>query len=57
MLCRAPLLLVATGEHTAGRDRLQRLLCDAERAFGPYHPLPAELRRVRERQRRLGPRS
>ncbi|MFJ5079707.1 protein kinase [Streptomyces sp. NPDC088553] len=54
---RIALLLVATGEHTAGRDQLQRLLFDAERAFGPYHPLPAELRRVLEHQRQLGPRS
>ncbi|MEU7703483.1 serine/threonine-protein kinase [Streptomyces sp. NPDC039028] len=54
---RIALLLVATGEHTAGRGQLQRLLFDAERAFGPYHPLPADLRRVLEHQSRLGPRS
>ncbi|MEU2078241.1 protein kinase [Streptomyces sp. NPDC013489] len=54
---RIALLLVATGEHTAGQDQLQRLLFDAERAFGPYHPLPADLRRVLEHQRQLGPRS
>ncbi|MFE6786257.1 protein kinase [Streptomyces sp. NPDC057680] len=54
---RVALLLVATGEHAAGQDQLQRLLFDAERAFGPYHPLPADLRRVLEHQRQLGPRS
>ncbi|MCB8906263.1 MULTISPECIES: serine/threonine-protein kinase [unclassified Streptomyces] len=54
---RIALLLVATGEHAAGQDLLQRLLFDAERAFGPYHPLPAELRRVLEHQRQLGPHS
>ncbi|MFE5945211.1 protein kinase [Streptomyces sp. NPDC056480] len=54
---RIALLLVATGEHAAGQEQLQRLLFDAERAFGPYHPLPADLRRVLEHQRQLGPRS
>ncbi|MFB7835444.1 protein kinase [Streptomyces sp. NPDC056056] len=54
---RIALLLVATGKHAAGQDQLQRLLFDAERAFGPYHPLPADLRRVLEHQRQLGPRS
>ncbi|OKJ52265.1 protein kinase [Streptomyces sp. CB02009] len=54
---RIALLLVATGEHAAGQDQLQRLLFDAERAFGPYHPLPADLRRVLEHQRQLGSRS
>ncbi|MCX4981345.1 serine/threonine-protein kinase [Streptomyces sp. NBC_00572] len=54
---RIALLLVATGEHAAGQDQLQRLLFDAERAYGPYHPLPAELRRALEHQRQLGPRS
>ncbi|MER6100067.1 protein kinase [Streptomyces sp. NPDC001728] len=54
---RTGLLLVATGEHGEGQDQLQRLLFDAERAYGPYHPLPVELRRVLEHQRQLGPRS
>ncbi|MFJ8662203.1 protein kinase [Streptomyces sp. NPDC093795] len=54
---RIGLLLVATGEHAAGQDQLQRLLYDAERAYGPYHPLPVELRRALEHQRQLGPRS
>ncbi|WP_435969693.1 protein kinase domain-containing protein [Streptomyces sp. Qhu_M48] len=53
---RIGLLLVATGEHLAGQDQLQRLLFDAERAYGPYHPLPVELRRVLTHQRQLGPR-
>ncbi|MFF1509136.1 protein kinase [Streptomyces sp. NPDC058326] len=54
---RIGLLLVAAGEHAAGQDQLQRLLLDAERAYGPYHPLPVDLRRVLEHQRQLGPRS
>ncbi|MFH9726768.1 protein kinase [Streptomyces sp. NPDC017254] len=54
---RIALLLVATGEYAAGQDQLQRLLFDAERAYGPYHPLPVDLRRVLEHQRQLGRRS
>ncbi|MER5312918.1 serine/threonine-protein kinase [Streptomyces sp. NPDC002773] len=54
---RIGLLLVATGEHAAGQDQLQRLLYDAERAYGPYHPLPVDLRRALEHQRQPGPRS
>ncbi|MFB7588241.1 protein kinase [Streptomyces sp. NPDC056169] len=54
---RTGLLHLATGEHTAGQAELQRLLFDAERAYGPYHPLPADLRRALEHQRQLGPRS
>lgn len=54
---RIALLLVAAGEHAAGQGQLQRLLFDAERAFGPYHPLATDLRRVLGRQRRLGQRS
>ncbi|MFF5639680.1 protein kinase [Streptomyces sp. NPDC012825] len=53
---RIGLLLLAAGEHAAGRDQLQRLLFDAERAYGPYHPLPGELRRALEHQRMMGPR-
>ncbi|MGW0121112.1 protein kinase domain-containing protein [Streptomyces sp. NPDC003327] len=53
---RIALLLVAAGEHTAGQAQLQRLLLDAERAYGPYHPLPGDLRRVLDHQRQLGPR-
>ncbi|MFF5714916.1 protein kinase [Streptomyces sp. NPDC012756] len=52
---RMGLLLLATGEHTAGQEELQRLLFDAERAYGPYHPLPVDLRRALDHQRRLGP--
>ncbi|KQX11841.1 protein kinase [Streptomyces sp. Root431] len=54
---RTGLLHLATGEHAAGQAELQRLLFDAERAYGPYHPLPVDLRRALERQRQLGPRS
>ncbi|MER7949015.1 serine/threonine-protein kinase [Streptomyces sp. NPDC096079] len=53
---RIGLLLLAAGEHAAGRDELQRLLFDAERAYGPYHALPVELRRALDHQRQLGPR-
>ncbi|MGW6394259.1 protein kinase domain-containing protein [Streptomyces sp. NPDC055103] len=53
---RVGLLHLATGEHAAGQAELQRLLFDAERAYGPYHPLPVDLRRALERQRQLGPR-
>ncbi|MEU5715501.1 protein kinase [Streptomyces sp. NPDC020403] len=38
-------LLLAVGDHTAGRAQLEALLYDTERAYGPHHPLPAELRR------------
>lgn len=51
---RIGLLPVATGEHTAGQDQLRRRPFDAERAYGPYHPLPGDLRRALEHQRRLG---
>ncbi|WP_405854123.1 serine/threonine-protein kinase [Streptomyces sp. NBC_00090] len=54
---RIGLLHLATGEHAAGQEQLQRLLFDAERAYGPYHPLPVELRRALEHQRQLGQRS
>ncbi|MEU5219108.1 serine/threonine-protein kinase [Streptomyces sp. NPDC020807] len=53
---RIGLLHLATGEHATGQAELQRLLFDAERAYGPYHPLPAELRRALEHQRQLGQR-
>ncbi|MFF0426037.1 protein kinase [Streptomyces sp. NPDC021012] len=51
---RIGLLLLAAGEHTAGQDELQRLLFDAERAYGPYHALPVDLRRSLDHQRQLG---
>nr|WP_272918921.1 serine/threonine-protein kinase [Streptomyces sp. YIM 132580] len=38
-------LLLAVGDHRAGRAQLQALLYDAERTYGPHHPLPADLRR------------
>ncbi|MYR95849.1 protein kinase [Streptomyces sp. SID8374] len=38
-------LLLAVGDHTAGRAQLQALLYDAERTYGPHHPLPVDLRR------------
>ncbi|MGW5780493.1 protein kinase domain-containing protein [Streptomyces sp. NPDC003863] len=53
---RIGLLLLAAGEHTAGQEELQRLLFDAERVYGPYHPLPVDLRRALDHQRQLGPR-
>ncbi|MFC9247146.1 protein kinase [Streptomyces sp. NPDC057136] len=43
-------LLLAVGDHAAGRGQLQTLLYDAERAYGPHHPLPVELRRQLEHQ-------
>ncbi|QNE76906.1 protein kinase [Streptomyces finlayi] len=44
-------LLLAVGDHAAGRGQLQTLLYDAERVYGPHHPLPVELRRQLEHQR------
>uniref|UniRef100_A0AAU3H023 non-specific serine/threonine protein kinase n=1 Tax=Streptomyces sp. NBC_01401 TaxID=2903854 RepID=A0AAU3H023_9ACTN len=38
-------LLLGVGDHAAGRAQLQALLYDAERVYGPHHPLPTELRR------------
>ncbi|MEV3990292.1 protein kinase [Streptomyces sp. NPDC049837] len=46
-------LLLAMGDHTAAQQQLQNLLYDTERAYGPYHPLPAELRRALERQQQM----
>ncbi|MFD3654182.1 protein kinase [Streptomyces sp. NPDC058620] len=43
-------LLLAVGDHAAGRGQLQTLLYDAERTYGPHHPLPVELRRQLEHQ-------
>ncbi|MEU3605702.1 protein kinase [Streptomyces sp. NPDC035033] len=51
---RAALLLTATGRHEEGRAELDRLLLDAERLYGPYHPLTAELRRALDHRRQLG---
>ncbi|MFJ9625526.1 protein kinase [Streptomyces sp. NPDC101181] len=44
-------LLLAIGDHTAGRSQLQGLLYDAERSYGPHHPLPMDLRRLLSHQR------
>ncbi|MFF9341042.1 MULTISPECIES: protein kinase [unclassified Streptomyces] len=54
---RTGLLLLATGRHAEGQAELNRLLLDAERLYGPYHPLAAELRRALEHQRQLGRRA
>ncbi|MFD4376062.1 protein kinase [Streptomyces sp. NPDC058486] len=54
---RTGLLLLATGQHAEGQAELHRLLLDAERLYGPYHPLAAELRRALEHQRQLGRRT
>ncbi|MFF9073681.1 protein kinase [Streptomyces sp. NPDC014735] len=43
-------LLLALGDHAGARVQLQALLYDAERAYGPHHPLPVELRRRLDRQ-------
>ncbi|WUS97382.1 serine/threonine protein kinase [Streptomyces sp. NBC_00708] len=43
-------LLLALGDHLGARAQLQALLYDTERAYGPHHPLPVELRRQLERQ-------
>ncbi|MEU9011393.1 serine/threonine-protein kinase [Streptomyces sp. NPDC048479] len=46
-------LLLAVGDHAAARQQLQGLLYDAERAYGPYHQLPVELRRGLDRQQQF----
>ncbi|MFF8958954.1 protein kinase [Streptomyces sp. NPDC014894] len=46
-------LLLAVGDHTAAGRQFQALLYDAERAYGPYHPLAVEVRRQLERQRQF----
>lgn len=43
-------LLLALGDQVTARVQLQALLYDAERAYGPHHPLPVELRRRLDRQ-------
>ncbi|MFE0425446.1 serine/threonine-protein kinase [Streptomyces sp. NPDC058953] len=48
-------LMLAVGDHAGARHQLQALLFDAERAYGPYHQLPADLRRALERQSRFHP--
>ncbi|MEU9760639.1 protein kinase [Streptomyces sp. NPDC047987] len=46
-------LLLALGDHAGARVQLQALLYDAERTYGPHHPLPVELRRRLDRQAEL----
>ncbi|MBT2398407.1 serine/threonine-protein kinase [Streptomyces sp. ISL-100] len=46
-------LLLAMGDHAAAHAQLQSLLYDAERAYGPYHPLPADVRRALDRHQRM----
>ncbi|MFF9914491.1 protein kinase [Streptomyces sp. NPDC013457] len=47
-------LLLAMGDHTAAHQQLQSLLYDTERAYGPYHSLPTDLRRALARQQQMG---
>ncbi|MEU6984783.1 protein kinase [Streptomyces sp. NPDC046324] len=47
-------LLLAMGDHTAAHQQLQGLLYDTERAYGPYHALPTDLRRALARQQQMG---
>ncbi|MFD3511785.1 protein kinase [Streptomyces sp. NPDC058657] len=51
---RSAQLLLALGDHAEAGRQLQALLYDAERVYGGYHPLVAEVRRALERQHRLG---
>ncbi|MEV0094767.1 serine/threonine-protein kinase [Streptomyces sp. NPDC050738] len=46
-------LLLALGDHAAAHHQLQALLYDTERAYGPHHPLPVDLRRMLERHREM----
>ncbi|RDG31163.1 hypothetical protein DVH02_33600, partial [Streptomyces corynorhini] len=46
-------LLLSTGDHTGAWEQLRNLLLDTERAYGPYHPLPAEIRRALDRQQQF----
>nr|WSZ96415.1 protein kinase [Streptomyces sp. NBC_00857] len=46
-------LLLALGDHTGAQQQLRNLLWDTERVYGPYHPLPAELRRALDRQQQF----
>ncbi len=46
-------LLLTTGEHSAAHQQFQNLLYDTERVYGPYHPLPAELRRALHHQQQV----
>ncbi|MER5770345.1 serine/threonine-protein kinase [Streptomyces sp. NPDC001985] len=46
-------LLLAVGDHTAAGQHFRALLYDAERGYGPYHPLAVEVRRGLEHQQRF----
>ncbi|MEO3976260.1 serine/threonine-protein kinase [Streptomyces sp. CAU 1734] len=46
-------LLLAVGDHAAAQRQFQGLLYDTERAYGPYHELPVELRRALTRQQQF----
>ncbi|WP_255115189.1 serine/threonine-protein kinase [Streptomyces sudanensis] len=46
-------LLLTTGDHSGAHQQLQNLLYDTERAYGPYHPLAAELRRALTHQQQV----
>ncbi|MFJ2112382.1 MULTISPECIES: protein kinase [unclassified Streptomyces] len=46
-------LLLVLGDHTGARQHFQNLLWDTERVYGPYHPLPAEIRRVLDRRQQF----
>ncbi|MFD3481864.1 protein kinase [Streptomyces sp. NPDC058665] len=46
-------LLLAVGDHSGAQQQLQHLLYDAERVYGPYHPLPVELRRGLDRRQQF----
>lgn len=46
-------LLLAVGDHSGAQQQLQYLLYDAERVYGPYHPLPVELRRGLDRRQQF----
>ncbi|MFF7182704.1 protein kinase [Streptomyces sp. NPDC008121] len=48
-------LLLAMGDHATAHQHLQALLYDTERAYGPYHAVPADLRRALARQQQMGP--
>ncbi|MDJ0460455.1 serine/threonine-protein kinase [Streptomyces sp. H27-C3] len=46
-------LLLAVGDHASAHGQLQSLLYDAERVYGVYHPLPAEVRRSLDRHQQM----
>ncbi|HCA86789.1 MAG TPA: serine/threonine protein kinase [Streptomyces sp.] len=50
---RVGALLHAMGAYHEAYDTQMRLLGDAERLYGPYHPMAVDLRRVLDRQRQV----